>query len=179
MYQLLRGIVLIAAMMLNCEVGFAQTPPTATEAFNLRIRCKEMAEQKLDDLSFHPMSIADGASMGMSAANVAALNKQITPEVLGSWQSSKYDAKNNRCYVQIYIHTRKASFDIEHRQVYDAQKDDLLADAMIKNGEKSGQVYDEYKGPWVPPKDCRMCMSGWGWDAAIAYMDEIMTDKRN
>ena len=28
--------------------AFAQTPPTATEAFNLRIKCKGMADEKAE-----------------------------------------------------------------------------------------------------------------------------------
>ena len=38
--SILRGI---------CGAAFAQTPPTATEAFNLRIRCKEMADKKAEN----------------------------------------------------------------------------------------------------------------------------------
>jgi hypothetical protein len=48
-------------------------------------------------------------AIGMSAADVARLNDETRPEVLGSWSSSKYDAKNNRCYVRIYEHTRRKS----------------------------------------------------------------------
>ena len=80
---------LIAAMILFCGVALAQTPPTATEAFNLRIKCKELAERKLDNLSFHPLSVTDGNSIGMSADTIAAINGNA-PEVLDAWQTSKY-----------------------------------------------------------------------------------------
>jgi hypothetical protein len=59
-------------------------------------------------------------AIGMSAADVARLNDETRPEVLGSWSSSKYDAKNNRCYVRIYEHTRRKSFDLEVHQVQPA-----------------------------------------------------------
>ena len=40
-------IAVLPLLLIMCG---AQTPPTATEAFNLRIRCKQMAEQKADEL---------------------------------------------------------------------------------------------------------------------------------
>jgi hypothetical protein len=132
--------VLLPSLLIVCG---AQTPPTATEAFNLRIRCKQMADEKADALAPHEMSVADGASIGMSAADVARLNDQTRPEVLGLWSSSKYAATNNRCYVRIYKHTRRTSqFDDEVHQVYDAQVDDLLVSAHIRNGKKYGDIWD-------------------------------------
>src|SRR5437762_995028 len=128
-------------------------------------------------MAWHRMSVADGKAGGLSASDVEALNRN-QPETLGDWHSSKYDSKNNRCYIRIYQHWRSKTVESETHQVYDAQIDDLLANARILNGKKSGQMWDGYKGPWVPAADCR-CMKGDGWDAAIAYMDEIMSDKRN
>jgi hypothetical protein len=104
----------------------------------------------------------------------ARLNDQTRPEVLGSWSSSKYEATNNRCYVRIYKHTRrKSQFDYEVHQVYDAQVEDLLAHAEMKNGKKFGMIYDEsYKGArWLSSGDA-------SWEAAITYMDELMADPR-
>jgi hypothetical protein len=121
----------------------AQSPPTATEAFNLRIKCKKMSDEKAEALSWHDMSVADGAAMGlMSPAAVAAWNDKIRPEVVSSWNTSKYDPINNRCYGRIYSHTKKANLDTEYDQVYDLQTDDLLAHADIKNGKKSGIIWD-------------------------------------
>jgi hypothetical protein len=163
-------VILLPSLLIVCG---AQTPPTATEAFNLRIRCKQMADEKADALAWHEMSVADGASLGMSAADVARLNDQTRPEVLGSWRSSKYDATSNRCYVRIYNHTRsKSKYDYEVHQVYDAQVDDLLVHAEIKNGKKVGMIYDEsYKGD-------RRLLGDAGWEAAITYMNELMADAR-
>src|SRR5262249_25277707 len=117
------------------------------------------------------------ASIGMSAADVARINDQQRPEVLGSWSSSKYDAVNNRCYVRIYKHTRRQlvggkSFELEVHQVYDAQVDDLLAHAEIKNGSKFGIIHEEsYKGNRFVSGDA-------GWEATVNYMDELMADPR-
>src|SRR5262249_42324461 len=164
-------VVLLPSLLIVCG---AQTPPTATEAFNLRIRCKQMADQKADALAWHELSVADGTSIGMSAADVDRLNDQTRPEVLGSWSSSKYDAKNNRCYVRIYKHTRrKSQFDYEVHQVYDAQVDELLAHAEIRNGKKNGSIWDEsYEGQ-------RFFKDGdASWQVAVTYMDELMADPR-
>jgi hypothetical protein len=59
------------------------------------------------------------------------------------------------------------------RQLFDAQVDDLLASADIRNDKKNGVIFDEsYKGNrWVSGGDA-------GWDAAIKYMDELMADPR-
>jgi hypothetical protein len=162
--------ILLPSLLIVCG---AQTPPTATEAFNLRIRCRQMADQKADALAWHEMTVADGASLGMSAADVARINDQARPEVIASWVSSKYDAKNNRCYVRIYQHTRRRpQFDQELHQVYDAQVDDLLANAVIRNGKKHGDIWDQsYKG-------IRPVQGDASWDAALAYMDELMADPR-
>jgi hypothetical protein len=46
---------------------YAQMPPTATEAFNLRIRCKEMAAAKLESFQTRPLSLADGVGYGRVA----------------------------------------------------------------------------------------------------------------
>jgi hypothetical protein len=162
-------VILLPSLLIVCG---AQTPPTATEAFNLRIRCKQMADEKADALAWHDMSDADGASVGWSPAVVARINYQTRPEVLGSWSSSKYDAKSNRCYVYIHNHTRRKSNDYEVDQVYDAQVDDLLVHAEINNGKKHGSIWDEsYKGNRVIGGDAN-------YDAAVTYMYELMADPR-
>src|SRR5262249_46082238 len=115
-----------------------------------------------------------GASIGMSAADVARLNDQTRPEVLGSWSSSKYDAINNRCYVRMYKHTRrKSQYNYEVQQVYDAQVDELLAHAEIKDGKKGGHIWDQsYTGQrWFKDGDAN-------YEAAITYMDDLMADPR-
>jgi hypothetical protein len=107
------------------------------------------------------------------AGELAAGNAALRWEVLQSSGSSRYDATNNRCYVLIYHHIRKPGFENVVRQLFDAQVDDLLASADIRNGKKNGVIFDEsYKGNrWVSGGDA-------GWDAAIKYMDELMADPR-
>jgi hypothetical protein len=115
---------------------------------------------------------ADGRSEG-----VARINDQERPEVLGSWNSSKYDAINNRCYIRVYKHIRRTQtpqpFEHEVQQVYDAQVDDLLASASIRNGKKDGSILDQsFKGE-------RYFKDGEAsYEAAIKYMDELMADPR-
>jgi len=164
--------LIVALLLIASGQAGAQTPLTATEASNLRIKCKQMADQKADELAWHGLSVADGASMGMSAVDVARLNDEARPEVLESWSSSKYDAINNRCYVRIYQHTRRESNDYELHQVYDAQANDLLAYAAITNGKKHGLILDQsYNGD-------RFIGGDDSWEAAIVYMYELMADPR-
>ena len=57
-------------------------------------------------------------------------------------------------------------------KVYDAQVDDLLVHAKVKNGKKTGLIFDEsYKGD-------RLLSGDAGWQSAITYMDELMADLR-
>jgi hypothetical protein len=44
-------IVVLPLVLVAGGLAVAQTPPTATEAFNLRIRCKQMADKKADELA--------------------------------------------------------------------------------------------------------------------------------
>jgi hypothetical protein len=143
-------VILLPSLLIVCG---AQTPPTATEAFNLRIRCKQMADRK--------------------AGEYADINAALRWEVLQSSGSSKYDATNNRCYILIYHHIRKSGLEKVARQLLDAQVDDLLASAQIENGKKSGSIWDEsYKGQ-------RYFKDGEAaWDAAIKYMNEMMAVPR-
>jgi len=150
MFQLLRGIAFIAAIVLIGGVAVAQTPPTATEVFNLRSRCKEIADKKSENFFLG------------------------TPEtiIIASW-TSKYDIKNNRCYVGLFLKRSipQMSLETEARQVYDGQTDDLLAFTQIKNGKKMGMVSD--------PDHRKTTDENLGWDDATRYMDKLMADKRN
>ena len=165
------GFILVLLLSLNAS--FAQAPPTATETFNLRIRCRDMALKKLDEVVIRPMTYEDGASLGWSAADVDRLNRQleeVEPSLVGEQQWSHYNPKTNRCYVEIYIHRRAQRpgprvREMEGWMVFDAQIDDLLAQAEIRNHVKSGYVYDPNYGA---RRD--------GWDAAMAYIEAVMAD---
>jgi hypothetical protein len=90
--------------------------PTATEAFNLSIRCRQMADAKMQ-------------SMFIPIPNDTESFKDYL---------SQYDASRNRCYIAIVVH-RPAETT---RQIYDVVTDDLLAGAYIRNGRQSGMVTD-------------------------------------
>lgn len=148
--QIERGLVLIMVLMLNCGAAFAQAPPTATEVFNLRIRCKEMADKKAENFF---------------------LGTQDSIKFV-SW-SSKYDIKSNRCYIGLLVQNSypKIPMEREQRQVYDGATDDLVAFAKIENGKKVGMVFDTGHRKTTDENI--------GWNDAIDYMDELMADRRN
>jgi len=176
-----RTTFLVLSFMLFAVHGSAQSPPTATEAFNLRIKCKKMSDDKAEELRWHPLSVADGASVGMSPTGVAAQNDRTKPEVVASWDSSKYDPINNRCYGRIYSHTSFLGWDNEYDSVYDLQTDDLLANAFIQKGKKTGAIWDpDYKKPFGPTcvGGCPANFGDQTWQAAEDYMNEIMADPR-
>jgi hypothetical protein len=54
----------------------SQTPPTATEAFNLRIKCKEMVAQKEQDMREQRDHLG-----------------KLAPELISSFSSSRYDPR--------------------------------------------------------------------------------------
>jgi len=65
-----------------------QMPPTATEAFDMPVRCMKLGAQKLESLQTQPESIADGASMGMSPAVVMRFNEEYVPQLIDAHYSS-------------------------------------------------------------------------------------------
>ena len=171
----IRLLAVMAGTVLNCGAVLSQTPPTATEAFNLRIRCQAMADEKAESLEWHPMNPTDGASVGLSPTAVDAMNRRIeaTQELISAHHSSHYDANNNRCYIEIFQHKKFGQHKENERQMrktYDAQTDDLLAFAQIENGKKVGMVFD--------PQYQSVIGETLGWDDANSYIDEMMLDKR-
>ena len=175
-----RATKLSMGLMLGLFIvsAFGQTPPTATEAFNLRIKCKTMADEKAESLiNTRPLTYADGASAGMSAVAVDALNRTNAEnrELIQEYHSSKYDAKTNRCYIEIFQHKKigkHKSIEVQVRQIYDGQTDELLATAGFENGTMSGVVFDPQHPPKNPPDKKS------GWDEAHDYMNEMMLDNR-
>jgi hypothetical protein len=116
----LRSVSAFIGLLLFAAHVAAQSPPTATEAFNLRIKCKKMSDEKAD---------------GISEAN-----GMLKWEIVTAWNTSKYDPISNRCYGRIYEHITKPSYrlDHEHDEVFDLQTDDLLAAANTENGKRLG-----------------------------------------
>jgi hypothetical protein len=142
----------------------AQSPPTASEAFDLRIKCKKMSDEK--------------AQEGIDT------NRMLKWEIVQAWNTSKYDPTSNRCYGRIYQHITKQNYHLDHEndQIYDLQIDDLLASASIENGKKHGSIFDsDYKKPWLPScvGGCPADFGDQTWQAAEDYMNEMMADPRN
>ena len=76
-----------------------------SEEFNLRIRCKQVAEAKAESMAERPLTDADGAALGFGPAGVAAMNRQMEQRranVILENHSSNYDPKSNRCYIEIF-----------------------------------------------------------------------------
>jgi hypothetical protein len=171
-----RAVFFVVGVAAFSNHAIAQTAPTATEEFNLRIKCKQMADEKADSMTERPMTDADGASVGLSAADVAFLNQQMQQRwanVSMYNHASNYDPKSNRCYIEIvkqWKYGQHFEFEQYNRQVYDVQTDDLLSFAQINKGVKMGMVFD--------PEHRKTVDNNLGFDDANAYIDEKMRVRR-
>jgi hypothetical protein len=116
------GSVLCLVFILFAAHVSAQSPPTATEAFNLRRECKKLSDEKAQESS--------------------EMNTMLKWEIVQAWNSSKYDPVSNRCYGRTYQHIAKPSYRLDHEsdQVFDLQTDDMLAAAMNEDGKKHGNI---------------------------------------
>jgi hypothetical protein len=95
----------------------AQAPPVGAEEARLRAACAAVGEQIL-------------ASNFMRSA--------VYQE-----QFSRYSAPTNRCYVEMRVQTMPGENTARiGRYLYDGQTKELLAFAEIKDGKKSGRVFD-------------------------------------
>jgi len=118
-------------------------PPTATEAFHLRSECAKLGQ-----------AILDGNMIG------AALTQDVT---------ENYDARVNRCYVDLTVTTADMGVPQDSpafyhsRSLYDGQTRELLAEAHIRSGKQAGIVY---KGKTTP----------FGFAEVIAYINDKMGD---
>lgn len=164
LHRTIRGSVLVVSFVISTAHTFAQSPPTATEAFNLRRECKKLSDEK--------------------AQQLLEMNGMLKWEVAAAWNTSKYDPVSNRCYGRLYEHIVKPSHRLDHEsdQVYDLQTDDLLATAMIEEGKRHGNIFDpDYKKLWVPlcnPQGCGPDFGDKTWQATEDYMNEFMDDAR-
>lgn len=129
--------------------ALAQMPPTATEAFNLRIVCQLMADKKAEE-----------------KANFVALDKDT--KTIFAYHASRYDPKANRCYVELQGRYEKRGHDSAIREVYDGQIDNLLAATINDDNEKRGMVFDQDHKMTDDKKQ--------SYDDADAYMNVMMAD---
>jgi hypothetical protein len=86
----------VLSLLLFAVQGSAQSPPTATEAFNLRIKCKEMSDKK--------------------AQEFIDMDSGLKWEMVFASNTSKYDPISNRCYGRIYAHITKQSHHLDPRK---------------------------------------------------------------
>jgi hypothetical protein len=91
-------------------------PPTATEVFNLRTKCVQLAEKMLENLAHGP--------------------------AITAWQASHYDPQTNHCYVQMTTQNIEDQNKSTSVNLYDGQTEDLLAFIKIERGRKAGIVFD-------------------------------------
>jgi hypothetical protein len=142
----------ILPFLLSLFIGSAaaQTPPTATEVFNLRIRCKVMVAQK--DRENYERNVRQG---------------EFKTEIILSTSSSRYDPKTNRCYGEYFTHYYyNVTREVFRRSLYDMQIDELMATWEDNSGQKSGMVIDKFNRGKYPP----------GKDAADTFINEMMSD---
>jgi hypothetical protein len=141
----MRALVILAAL---CMPAMAQQqPPTATEVFNLRPRCAELGQKMLED-------------------KIKGNNEAIIS------QASRYDARTNRCYVELVVRTVDPTKppSLFHRFLFDGQTRGMLAEASNYNDSKQGQVLDK--------QHIRNNSDNNGWDDAIEYIDQMMAEDR-
>ena len=118
----------------------SQILPTATEVFHLRNECRKLADK--------------------------ILYENIIGKVLAQEQTSFYNPKNNRCFVELDVHTADLNLpeekSIRSTYLYDGQTGELLAFADNKYGKKSGM---SFKSNHI------------GYDAVIEYISDTMSDE--
>jgi hypothetical protein len=90
---------------------------------------------------------AVGEEARLRAACAAAGEQILAGNVMRSAvyqeQFSRYSAWTNRCYVEMRVQTMpEENADRIGRYLYDGQTKELLAFAQIKDGRKSGRVFD-------------------------------------
>ncbi len=176
-------IVLVLATLSGCQkppppTAVADEPafrkPTATEVFNLRTRCAELASKI-------------SSEHDTTGSDIAAIQKK--PPFLTQEQVSHYDPKTNRCYVELRVTVDLALLmalpngnaqaakmkndvlkhfepDYVERHLYDGQTGEELA--YLQKGMIGVAPTGEIKG--------RLGKVEW-FDAA-AEMDNLMADDR-
>jgi hypothetical protein len=87
-------------------------------------------------------------------------------------QFSHYSPRTGRCYVEMRVQTiaSDAHSDRVGRFLYDGQTKELLAFAQIKDGKKSGRVFDLNHRTTT--------FENSGWNDASEYIYRMMADDR-
>lgn len=100
------------------------------------------------------------------------LEGNLVRSALYQQQFTRYSPRTNRCYVEMRIQTAELNEPAARvgRFLYDGQTKELLAFAQIKNGEKSGRVFDLHHRT--------TSYENGGWDDASQYISATMMDDR-
>jgi hypothetical protein len=138
------------------SAAFAQTPPTATEAFNLRIKCKDMVDEKSQVMTqdFYRLKVK-------------------APELDFFYFTSRYDPRINRCYGEFHWKQKYRTGPMKEREarvLYDMQIDDLIATWEIKDSKRYGMVYDQSHKKTTDANS--------GWDDSSNFINEMIEDKK-
>jgi hypothetical protein len=87
-------------------------------------------------------------------------------------QVARYSPRTSRCYVEMRVQTLDRDENVERfgRFLYDGQTKEMLAFAQIRDGKKSGRVFDL--------NHRTMSFENGGWDDADEYIHAMMMDDR-
>jgi predicted nucleic acid-binding Zn ribbon protein len=120
--------------------------PTAAEMFHLRSECAQLGQK--------------------------ILNSSLVGVALTQDEVSHYDAKTNRCFVELTVHTADLSKPAEYYAAYlfDGQTGEMLASARMENNKKSGVIFG------VPPPDGHDPDAF--WNQATGFINGKMEDDR-
>jgi hypothetical protein len=113
---------------------------------------------------------AEGRLCAASGEQILAGN--IVGAAVYQEQFSHYSPRTGRCYIEMRVQTiaSDAQADRVGRFLYDGQTKELLAYAEIKDGKKSGRVFDL--------NHHTSTFQNSGWDDASGYIYRMMADDR-
>lgn len=112
------------------------------------------------------------AAVAACAARGAAILAGNAVRSADQSQLSRYDPSSSRCYVELLIKTTAAAAGSDRYAsfLYDGVSGDLLAFAEVRDGDKSGRVFDL--------SHATTSFENSGWDDATDYIRQIMAPDR-
>jgi hypothetical protein len=91
-----------------------------------------------------PAAAEEPPRAACAAAGEQILAANIVSSAVYQEQFSRYSPRTNRCYVEMHVETigRDEGSDRFGRYLYDGRTKELLAFAQVRDGKKSGRVFD-------------------------------------
>jgi len=166
-----RGLAEAVRMVAVAAAAGGQTlVPAKAEATD--VKALELAAGDVTGVDAAQDAVAAGTGIDAVAAcearGAAILAGNPVPS---AWQSqhSLYNRLTSRCYIEMRVETPAAGSgrDRTGRFLYDGNTGELLAFAEIRDGQKSGRVFDLTHATATFAND--------GWDDAISYIRQKMT----